>query len=77
MIVQKLQKNANALGIFGFSFLEENSSRVQGSLVEGIEPTFESIADKSYEISRPLYFYVKKNHVGVVPGIAEYIAGVH
>ncbi len=74
LIVQKLQKNPNALGIFGFSFLEENSSKVQGSKVEGVAPTFESIADKSYKISRPLYFYVKKNHVGVVPGIEEYIA---
>ena len=74
LIIQKLEKNPNALGIFGFSFLEENSSKVQGSLVEGVAPTFESIADKSYKISRPLYFYVKKNHVGVVPGIAEYVA---
>lgn len=74
LIIQKLDKNANALGIFGFSFLEENSSKVQGSLVEGIEPTFETIADKSYKISRPLYFYVKNNHVGVIPGIEEYIA---
>ncbi len=74
LIVQKLQKNPDALGIFGFSFLEENSSKVQGSKVEGVAPTFESIADKSYKISRPLYFYVKKNHVGVVPGIEEYIA---
>ncbi|MFT6968946.1 MAG: phosphate transport system substrate-binding protein [Cellvibrionaceae bacterium] len=74
LIVQKLQKNPAALGIFGFSFLEENSSKVQGSLVEGIAPAFDSIADKSYPISRPLYFYVKKNHVGVIPGIEEYIA---
>jgi phosphate transport system substrate-binding protein len=74
LIVQKLQKNPDALGIFGFSFLEENSSKVHGSLVEGIAPTFDSIADKSYPISRPLYFYVKKNHVGVIPGIEEYIA---
>jgi phosphate transport system substrate-binding protein len=74
LIVQKLENNPNALGIFGFSFLEENSSKVQGSKVEGIEPNFETIADKSYSISRPLYFYVKNNHVGVVPGIEEYIA---
>ncbi|MGH1439904.1 MAG: PstS family phosphate ABC transporter substrate-binding protein [Cellvibrionaceae bacterium] len=74
LIVQKLQKNPDALGIFGYSFLEENSSKVQASKVEGVEPNFETIADKSYTISRPLYFYVKNNHVGVVPGIAEYIA---
>jgi phosphate transport system substrate-binding protein len=74
LIVQKLQKNPDALGIFGFSFLEENFSKVQGSLVEGVAPTFDTIADKSYPIARPLYFYVKKNHVGVIPGIEEYIA---
>lgn len=74
LIVQKLTKNPSALGIFGFSFLEENSAKVQGSIVEGNAPTFETIADKSYPISRPLYFYIKKNHVGVVPGIAEYAA---
>ncbi|MGH1487722.1 MAG: substrate-binding domain-containing protein [Cellvibrionaceae bacterium] len=73
LIVQRLQKNPSALGIFGFSFLEENASKVQPSLVEGVEPNFDSIADKSYKISRPLYFYVKKNHVGVVPGIEEYV----
>jgi len=74
LIVQKLEKNPDALGIFGYSFLEENSSKVQGSKIEGVEPNFETIADKSYSISRPLYFYVKNNHVGVVPGIEEYIA---
>jgi phosphate transport system substrate-binding protein len=72
LIVQKLTKNPDALGIFGFSFLEENEAKVQASLVEGHSPTFDTIADKSYPISRPLYFYIKKNHVGVVPGIAEY-----
>ncbi|MBX2809136.1 MAG: substrate-binding domain-containing protein [Cellvibrionaceae bacterium] len=74
LIVQKLTKNPHALGIFGFSFLEENSSKVQGSIIEGYEPTFESIADKNYKISRALYFYTKKNHIGVVPGIEEYMA---
>ena len=74
LIVQKLTKNPQALGIFGFSFLEENASKVQASIIEGNAPTFETIADKSYPISRPLYFYVKKNHVGVVPGIEEYVA---
>jgi phosphate transport system substrate-binding protein len=73
LIVQKLTKNPDSLGIFGFSFLEENASKVQGSLIEGNEPTFETISSKSYPISRPLYFYVKKNHIGVVPGIEEYV----
>jgi phosphate transport system substrate-binding protein len=74
LIVQKLTKNPEAFGIFGFSFLEENASKVQGSVIEGNSPTFETIADKTYPIARPLYFYIKKNHVGVVPGIEEYVA---
>jgi phosphate transport system substrate-binding protein len=74
LIVQKLEANPNALGIFGFSFLDQNSDKVQGSVVEGVEPEFETIANKSYPISRPLYFYVKKAHMGVVPGIEGYLA---
>jgi len=74
LIVQKLVANPNALGIFGFSFLDQNSDKVQGSIVEGVEPEFETIANKSYPISRPLYFYVKRAHMGVVPGIEGYLA---
>lgn len=74
LIVQKLEANSNALGIFGFSFLDQNSDKVQGSFIEGVKPEFETIADKSYSISRPLYFYVKKAHIGVVPGIEGYLA---
>lgn len=74
LIVQKLNANQNALGIFGFSFLEQNSDTVQGSLIDGQVPTFDSIADGSYPVSRPLYFYVKKAHIDVVPGIKEYLA---
>jgi phosphate transport system substrate-binding protein len=74
LIVQKLDANPNALGIFGFSFLDQNADKIQGSLVEGVEPTFEAIADGSYGVSRSLYFYVKKAHIGVVPGIEEFIA---
>lgn len=74
LIVQKLNANPNALGIFGFSFLDQNSDKVKPSEVDGQEPTFDTISDGSYPISRPLYFYVKKAHVGVVPGIAEYLA---
>lgn len=73
LIVQKLAANPNALGVFGYSFLDQNAAQVQGSLIDGSEPTFESIADGSYPVSRPLYFYVKKAHVGVIPGIAEYL----
>jgi phosphate transport system substrate-binding protein len=74
LIVQKLVANPNALGVFGFSFLDQNSDQVQGSKVNGNEPTFETIADLSYPVSRPLYFYVKKAHVGKIPGIEEYLA---
>jgi len=73
LIVQKLEANPKALGIFGFSFLDQNSDRIRGSQVDGVEPDFDSIADGSYPVSRPLYFYVKKAHVGKVPGIMEYL----
>lgn len=74
LIVQKLEANPDALGIFGFSFLDQNSDKVRGSKIEGVEPEFELIADGSYPVSRPLFFYVKKAHVGMVPGIAEFLA---
>ena len=74
LIVQKLEANPDALGIFGFSFLDQNSDKVQGSKVNGVEPEFELVATGDYPISRPLYFYVKKAHVGVIPGIAEFLA---
>ena len=74
LIVQKLQANPDALGIFGYSFLDQNSDVVQGSLVEGMEPTFENIAEGKYPVSRPLFFYVKKAHIGTIPGMAEYLA---
>ena len=74
LIVQKLVANKNALGVFGYSFLEENEDKVQGSLVGGKEPNFENIATGAYPLSRPLYFYVKNAHVAQVPGMREYIA---
>jgi phosphate transport system substrate-binding protein len=74
LIVQKLEANPKALGVFGFSFLDQNGDRIQGSIIEGVTPTFDNIADGQYGISRSLYFYVKKAHVGTVPGIEEYIA---
>ncbi len=73
LIVQKLQANPNALGIFGFSFLDQNTDKLQGSLIEGVKPTFDYIADGSYPVSRPLYFYVKKAHVGTIPGIDAFL----
>jgi len=74
LIVQKLEANPNAVGIFGFSFLDQNADKIQGAIVDGKEPTFENIADGAYPVSRPLYFYVKKAHVGAVPGMQEYLA---
>ena len=74
LIVQKLVENENAFGVFGFSFLIENEDKIQGSTVDGKAPTMETIADKSYGVSRPLYFYVKLAHVDVIPGIREFLA---
>ncbi len=74
LIVQKLDANPNALGIFGYSFLDQNSDKVQGSTIGGVSPTFEAIANGDYPVSRPLYFYVKKAHIGSIPGIEEYLA---
>jgi phosphate transport system substrate-binding protein len=74
LIVQKLKANTKALGIFGFSFLDQNADVVQGSSVDGQEPTFEAIAEGAYPVSRPLYFYVKKAHVEAIPGMREYLA---
>lgn len=74
LIVQKLEANPDALGIFGFSFLDQNSDKVQSSMINGVDATFETISDGSYPVSRPLYFYVKGQHVGTVPGIQEYLA---
>ena len=74
LIVQKLQANANALGIFGFSFLDQNSDALKGKSINGVAPTFDAIADGSYPISRPLFFYAKKAHVGVIPGMREFLA---
>jgi phosphate transport system substrate-binding protein len=73
LIVQKLEANPNAVGIFGFSFLDQNMDKIQGSYVDDVPPTFENIADGKYPVSRPLFFYVKKAHVGVIPGIQEYV----
>lgn len=74
LIVQRLQNEPEALGIFGFSFLDQNQDKIQGNAIEGVEPTFESIASGDYPVSRSLFFYVKNDHVGVIPGMEEYIA---
>ena len=74
LIVQKLEANPAALGIFGYSFLDQNRDKVRGSIIDGVAPAFDTIADGSYPVSRSMYFYVKKAHVGVIPGIDEYVA---
>ena len=74
LIVQKLDANPQALGIFGFSFLDQNLDKVHGAQIDDVEPTFENIADGSYPVSRPLYIYIKKAHIGVIPGIEEFAA---
>ena len=74
LIIQKLVANPNAFGVFGFSFLDSNADKVQGSKINGISPEFDSIASGKYPVSRSMYFYVKNAHVGVVPGIKEYVS---
>ena len=74
LIVRKLDANPAAFGVFGYSFLDQNSDRIQGAMVDGVEPIFENIADQSYPVSRSLYLYVKKAHIGTIPGVEEYLA---
>jgi phosphate transport system substrate-binding protein len=73
LIVQKLEANPDALGIFGFSYLDQNTDKIQGSFVDGIQPTFEAISSGDYPVSRPLFFYIKKAHVNVIPGMKAYL----
>ena len=74
LIIQKLVANPNAMGVFGFSFLDQNRDQVKGAVVDGVTPTFDSIATGKYKVSRSLFFYVKKDHIGSIPGIREYMA---
>jgi phosphate transport system substrate-binding protein len=73
-IIGKLVNDPNAVGVFGFSFLDQNMDKIKGAAIDGKMPTFEGIADSSYPISRPLQFYVKKAHVGKINGMKEYLA---
>lgn len=73
LIVQKLKANPNSIGIFGYSFLEENLDSVRGIPVSGVNPTYDAIASGEYPGARPLYIYLKKQHVGVIPGLKEYV----
>lgn len=73
-IVQSLVKSPDALGILGFSFLEQNGDRVKGGLLGGVEPTFENITNGQYGLARIMYFYVKDQNLALVPGLAEFVA---
>ncbi|EIM65160.1 substrate-binding domain-containing protein [Desulfobacter postgatei] len=74
LIVDKLSKAPEALGILGYSFLDQNTDKIQGAFIDGVQPTFQAISDGSYPVSRPLYFYIKKAHVDNIPGMREYLA---
>ena len=74
LIVQKLNEDTTAYGIFGFSYLDQNSDSLQGAVISNTAPTFENIAGNNYSVSRALYYYVKHQHIGVVPGVKEYMA---
>ena len=73
LIVQRLEADPNAVGIFGYSFLYENLDKLKPVKIEGVEPNADTIADKSYPVSRPLYFYVKNAHRGVIPNLDEFL----
>lgn len=72
VIVQKLEANPNAFGVFGFSFLEENAAKIQGVTIDGVAPDMETISSLQYAPSRELFVYVKKAHVGVIPGLDKF-----
>ena len=73
LIVQKLTSNPDAYGFFGYSYLVANKDKVKAASIEGVQPSLEGIQDYSYPIARPLFFYVKKSHIGVIPGIQEFL----
>jgi phosphate transport system substrate-binding protein len=72
LIAQKLASNPNLVGIFGYSFLEENAGKLQGLEIEGVAPSFETISNGKFIPSRPLYIYIKKAHIGTIPGLREF-----
>lgn len=74
VIVQKLEANKDAYGIFGYSFLEENTSKLEGVAIEGVDPTYENISAGKYKGARDLFVYFKKQHVGVIAGLDKFVA---
>jgi len=73
LIVQKISGNPQAIGIFGYSFLEENSGKVQGLPINGSAPTYENVANGSYDAARAMFIYVKKAHIDAIPGLKEFM----
>lgn len=74
LIVQKLEANPKAVGVFGYSFLEENTAKIKSVKIGGIDPDYDTISTGKYPVARPLFIYVKKQHVGVIPGLKEFVA---
>jgi phosphate transport system substrate-binding protein len=74
LIVQKIAANPQAIGVFGFSFLEENTDKLKGVPMSGVTPTYETISDFSYPGARPLYIYVKSAHLNAIKGLRDYAA---
>jgi len=72
-IVQTLTKTPGSLGVFGWSYLEENMDKIKGASVNGVRPSAQTIADGSYPLSRSLFIYVKKANIGVTPGLREFV----
>lgn len=73
LIVQKIEANPKAMGIFGYSYLEENADKLHGLTINGVEPTYENISSFKYPGARPLFIYVKKAHLDAIPGLKEFI----
>ncbi|TAD77525.1 MAG: phosphate ABC transporter substrate-binding protein [Sphingomonadales bacterium] len=73
LIVQKIVGNPRAVGVFGYSYMEENADRVQGLLMNDVPPTYENIASFAYPGARPLFVYVKKSHMRAIPGLEDYM----
>ena len=73
LIIEKLVADQNMFGVFGYSFFDQNRDKVQAALLDGVELNFENVASYKYPAARPLFFYVKKAHVGVIPGLKEFI----
>jgi phosphate transport system substrate-binding protein len=73
LIVQRIEADPNAVGIFGYSFLYENQDKLQGVKIGGVAPGFDTIGDGSYGLSRPLFFYIKNAHRNVIPGLNDFV----